>query len=145
MSAVASQITSLMVVYSTVYSGADHRKHESSASLALCVVNSPETSKFPAQRASNAENVSIWWRHHDFFTLVFDINIQYIPRILKRICVFCDLVGSRTKWHTHVFQQNSILILLAGYVLFLFFVLFFTHTNQTYDAYHSTCKIFFII
>ena len=23
-----------------------------------------ETGEFPAQRASNAENVSIWWRHH---------------------------------------------------------------------------------
>ena len=24
------------------------------------------TGEFPAQRASNAENISIWWRHHDF-------------------------------------------------------------------------------
>ena len=31
----------------------------------LCEGNSPETGEFPAQRASNAENVSIWWRHHD--------------------------------------------------------------------------------
>ena len=31
----------------------------------LCARNSPGTGKFPAQRASNAENVSIWWRHHD--------------------------------------------------------------------------------
>ena len=23
------------------------------------------TGEFPAQRASNAENISIWWRHHD--------------------------------------------------------------------------------
>ena len=30
----------------------------------LCVGNSPETGEFPAQMASNAENVSIWWRHH---------------------------------------------------------------------------------
>ena len=30
----------------------------------LCVGNSPGTGEFPAQRASNAENVSIWWRHH---------------------------------------------------------------------------------
>ena len=30
----------------------------------LCAGNSPETSEFPAQMASNAENVSIWWRHH---------------------------------------------------------------------------------
>ena len=30
----------------------------------LCVGNSPRTGEFPAQMASNAENVSIWWRHH---------------------------------------------------------------------------------
>ena len=27
--------------------------------------DSPVTGEFPAQRASNAENVSIWWRHHE--------------------------------------------------------------------------------
>ena len=27
--------------------------------------NSPVTGEFPAQVACNAENVSIWWRHHD--------------------------------------------------------------------------------
>ena len=30
----------------------------------LCARNSPGTGVFPAQMASNAENVSIWWRHH---------------------------------------------------------------------------------
>ena len=30
----------------------------------LCEGNSPVTGEFPTQRASNAENVSIWWRHH---------------------------------------------------------------------------------
>ena len=30
----------------------------------LCMGNSPVTSEFPTQRASNAENISIWWRHH---------------------------------------------------------------------------------
>ena len=35
MTTMASQITSLTVVYSTVYSGADQRKHQSSASLAF--------------------------------------------------------------------------------------------------------------
>ena len=36
MSTMASQITSLTTVYSTVYSGVDQRKHQSDASLALC-------------------------------------------------------------------------------------------------------------
>ena len=30
----------------------------------LCAGNSPGTGEFPAQMASNAANVSIWWRHH---------------------------------------------------------------------------------
>ena len=52
--AIASLITSLTIVYSTVYSDADQRKHQSSASLA-----------FVWGMAGSAENVSIWWRHHD--------------------------------------------------------------------------------
>ena len=32
----------------------------------LCGGNSPGSGEFPAQRASNAENASIWWRHHVF-------------------------------------------------------------------------------
>ena len=63
MDTIASQITSLTIVYSTVYTDADQWKHQSSASLALCAGNSPGT----AQMASNAENVSIWWRHHECF------------------------------------------------------------------------------
>ena len=35
MGAITSQITSLMIVYSTVYSDADQSKHQSSASLAF--------------------------------------------------------------------------------------------------------------
>ena len=31
----------------------------------LCAGNSPGTGEFPAQMASNAENVPIWWRHHE--------------------------------------------------------------------------------
>ena len=62
MGATASQITSLTIVYSTVYSDADQRKYQSSASLAFVrgihrwPVNSPVTDEFPAQMASNAEN-----------------------------------------------------------------------------------------
>ena len=48
-------------LYSTVCSGADQRKHQSTA--CLCKGNSPVTGEFPAQRVNNAENVSIWWRH----------------------------------------------------------------------------------
>ena len=33
----------------------------------LCAGNSPGTGEFTAHMASNAENVSIWWRHHVLF------------------------------------------------------------------------------
>ena len=54
MGAIASQITSLTIVYSTVYSDADQRKNQSSASLAFVrgihrgPVNSPH--KWPVTR-----------------------------------------------------------------------------------------------
>ena len=55
MGAMAPQIASLTIIYSTVSSGADRRKHQTSVSLAFAM-----TGEFPAQIASNAENASIW-------------------------------------------------------------------------------------
>ena len=62
MGAIASQITSLTIIYSIVYSDANQRKHQSSASLVFA--RGIHRGEVPAQMASNAENVSIWWRHH---------------------------------------------------------------------------------
>ena len=65
MGVMVSQITSISVSFSTVCSGADQRKHQSAMSLAFVrgihwwPVNSQH------KRASNGENVSIWWCHHD--------------------------------------------------------------------------------
>ena len=39
----------------------------------LCAGNSQETGEFPTQMASNAENVSIWWRHHALWLVNFII------------------------------------------------------------------------
>ena len=58
MGAMASQINSLTIVYSTVYS----KKAPKLRVTGLCAGNSPITGEFPAQRARNAENVSIWWQ-----------------------------------------------------------------------------------
>ena len=59
--ATVSQITSPTIDYSTVYSGADQRKHQNSMSLAF--VRGIHR-WIPAEMDSKAENVSIWWRHH---------------------------------------------------------------------------------
>ena len=66
MSPLASQITSLTIVYWIVYSDADKKKTSKLRVTGLCVGNSPGTGEFPAQMASYAENVSIWWRHHEW-------------------------------------------------------------------------------
>ena len=81
MGTIASQITSLMIVYSIFYWDTDQRKHQSSASLAFVQgihrspVNSPHKGQWRGalmfsltQMASYAENVSIWWRHQDWTT-----------------------------------------------------------------------------
>ena len=63
--AMASEITSLAILYQTVHSGADQRKHRGSASLAFVwSIQRWPTGEFPAQRESNAKNVSIWWRQY---------------------------------------------------------------------------------
>ena len=41
----------------------------------FCAGNSPETGEFPAQMVSNAENVSIWWRHH----------VACVPRLFHKL------------------------------------------------------------
>ena len=61
MGAMASQITGVSIVCTTVSSGAESSMLRFTG---LCEGNSPLTGEFPAQGASNAENVSIWWRHH---------------------------------------------------------------------------------
>ena len=56
----------------------------------LCAGNSPVTGEFPAQMASNAENVSIWWRHHglSFLSCVAEQYCQQIYKVVGEIiCV----------------------------------------------------------
>ena len=49
----------------------------------LCEGNSPVTDEFPAQRASNAEKISIWWRQHEptwvWLTEIIRILMNHIP------------------------------------------------------------------
>ena len=43
----------------------------------LCAGNSPVTGEFPAQMTSYAENLSIWWRHHDMFWCGWHYGVFY--------------------------------------------------------------------
>ena len=51
--------------------------------IGLCEGNSPVTGEFPAQRASNAENVSIWWRHH------VNTDLRILGQHFLRLSLFC--------------------------------------------------------
>ena len=58
MSAMASQITSFTIVYATIYSGTEQRKHQSSASLAFVRGISPHRGPVTRKFFSN------WWRYY---------------------------------------------------------------------------------
>ena len=65
MGAMASQITSLTICLLNRLFRRRSKKISKLRVTGLCAGNSPATGEFPAQMASYAENVSIWWRHHD--------------------------------------------------------------------------------
>ena len=89
MSVMVAQITSLMIVCSTVYSGTDQRKHQSSASLAFVrgihqwLVNSPYKrpitwKMFPLDDVIMSDQVRIniiFWTHkrHLYLTLIHEL------------------------------------------------------------------------
>ena len=52
----------------------------------LCAGNSLVTGEFPVQRASNAENVSIWWRHHWNQIFLEDLGQYHYYWCLGSLC-----------------------------------------------------------
>ena len=113
MSAMASQITSLTIVYSIVNSNADQRKHQSSASLAFFAGNSPVIGKFPTQRARNAEmfsfdDVTMWQmvaatdeQWHTFIHLYE----QWLPAFFLIFKIWVE------KWRLYVISMDAMAVL----------------------------------
>ena len=64
MGAMASQITSLTIIFLNCLFKRRSKKTSKLRVTDLCAGNSPVTGELPAQRASDVEKVSIWWRHH---------------------------------------------------------------------------------
>ena len=54
--------------------------------------NSSVTGEFPAQSVSNAENASIWWRHHVFRTFVIDHVIPWCDYHSKLLRVMARVI-----------------------------------------------------
>ena len=66
----------------------------------LCVGNSPVPGEFPTQRASNAENVSIWWHHHG------NVSWRLLPRLRDRR-LYVDINTSQWRGHITVTSHES--------------------------------------
>ena len=125
MGMMASQVTSLMIVYAPVYSAAGQIKHQSSASPAFVrvihrwLVNS-------SRRASNAENVSIWWCHH--------FNM-FINNVILFSGSFFSLKSSNTK--VFAINQNTLPIKLFG---ISWHISYFSSPNTINDSsFTHTC------
>ena len=94
MGTMAPQITSLTIVYSTILFGRRSKETSKLRVAGLCAGNSPVTGEFPAQMASNAENVSIWWHHHVIRILINRIPVWYSGIFLPG-CLLRDEANNR--------------------------------------------------
>ena len=73
----------------------------------LCAGNSPGAGEFPAQMASYAENVSIWWRHHESvrYNYLSIPKLQRLHRYLSMLGLKLNHVSKRGHWGVVVFTR----------------------------------------
>ena len=110
MGSMASQITSLTIVYSAVYSGTEHRKHQSSASLAIVrgihrgPVNSPH--KWPVTRKMLPFDDVIMYRQKwsDALLHLFINKKDREFMIINRTNFITALIS--TLWNVHKLLSN---------------------------------------
>ena len=73
----------------------------------LCAGNSPGTGEFPAQMASNAENVFVWWRHHvvnmqQFRCYIPSVQSGDITRLLYTALLVVSIQWRAMSHHTRI-------------------------------------------
>ena len=78
----------------------------------LCAGNSPGTGEFPAQMASNAENVSIWWRHHDFLQ-----TCSYFFYILERLHISILTIRYDQGYSSDSLTFNIVISWIVGWII----------------------------
>ena len=85
----------------------------------LCAGNSPETGEFPAQRANDAENVSIWWRHHVAWhkkgskTVINHVQLLLCGAIQMKFVVY-EHPGPFLEWKLANLERSLLNIYLWG-------------------------------
>ena len=120
----ASQTTGVSNVWSTICSGRD-KKTLKLRVTDLCERNSKVTSEFTAERASNAENVSNWWRHHAALSGVLgETHSSDIGVIAVQLwCVNCwstsvDIHNLALNWICCIRFLKHLIWLFSGYFEF---------------------------
>ena len=77
----------------------------------LCAGNSPGTGEFPAPMARNAENFSIWWRHHvEIRTLWFSYTNGFMWIQLRAWPTMCPMMHweyPESPWHMYTQLLSS--------------------------------------
>ena len=85
----------------------------------LCAGNSPGTGEFPAQMASYAENVSIWWRHHEHGSTLIPAWISnYMPRKVWYEITYPFLNFNGGSGHCQIIRRHEIVYVMDRLLLF---------------------------
>ena len=111
----------------------------------VCAGNSPGTGEFPAQMASNAEDVSIWWRHHvcGVFRAMF---LSWWTSLKRKLRQFDEIFISGSTGNSYIdndkcsmlrkFRQSNISIFVVqGRGLSLWW----RHQMETFSALLAIC------
>ena len=147
MDAIASQITSLTIVYLTVYSGADQRKHQRSASLAFVrgihrrPVNSPHkwpvTRKMFALMTSSCPNVSSAERRRRIAHT--DLRLRFTPRILAASSKRNFYVETTFRRKSDVLITKSVFMILC-WLLMMITCLFVLSSTIELHLFSQKCR-----
>ena len=125
MSTMASQITSLTIVYSTVYSGTDQRKHQSFASLTFL------------------QGIHRW-----------PVNSPHIGPVTHKVFPFDEVIIPNPLFmsHTHLtiyLHSGKVMSVLCNFIswnyLLCVYILKYQHRLITKDPIHLKCTMIYIL
>ena len=139
--AVASQFTSLTIVYWTVYSGADQRKHQSSASLAFVrgihrwPVNSPH--KWPVMRKmmmTSSWDIGVFCEFKIWYCSAVAIAVHYVIFFLNTYITASQLRPSifHQQFFFHLWKYGHLPLLQLGATKSRFHG---KHTDSTFHVF----------
>ena len=99
----------------------------------LCEGNSPVAGEFPSQKASNAENVSVWWRLHANHILEIQCTYSMMIRIITVMSL--DRYGNSN--HPNLCLFNILFMLTTKTPFTLFFTYTFYNPLIILDSLHK--------